>query len=172
MTLNSHRKQSNVLIVLIYLVLSFFVMGQASHAATLAYNGDTATVTDLESTLMWQRCTAPSTEINCTISPAPYNWDNALAYCNGLSLAGHTGWRLPNVKELQSILDVTKAAPPSINTLAFPDTQAAYYWSSTTSVGTTSYAWYVNFDISGAVFAMTSGINKTGGQYVRCVRGG
>lgn len=150
------------------LALSLSAMAHGTYAAFLD-NGD-GTVTDLSSTLMWQQCSAPSGGTNCgSGTPTTYTWDNALAYCNGLTLGGYTDWRLPNVKELQSILDVTKTSAPTINITYFPDTQAADYWSSTTFAGTNSYAWYVQFSIG---ITLTSGVSKGTGLYVRCVRGG
>ena len=155
----------------ILLALSVSAMTQLAHAG-FSDNGD-GTVTDQSSGLMWQRCSAPSVETDCASStPALYNWDNALAYCNALSLAGQTDWRMPNVKALHSILDATKTTEPTINTSYFPDTQTAYYWSSTTFAGTHGYAWYVDFGIGLSGFVMTSPISKTNSQYARCVRGG
>ena len=171
MTLNLHTNQIMKVIISAFLVLSFFTMVKIVHATTFSDNGN-GTVTELRSQLMWQRCSAPSSEISCVTTPLSYSWDNALAYCNGLQLGGYTDWRLPNIKALQSIIDVTKTSAPNINTFYFSDAQASYYWSSTTSLGTSSYAWYVDFDISGGTTIMTGGIIKTTGQYVRCVRGG
>ena len=170
MTLNLHTNQIMKVIISVFLALSFFTMVKIVHAATFSDNGN-GTVTELRSQLMWQRCTAPSSEINCVTTPSLYNWANALAYCNGLQLGGYADWRLPNIKALQSIIDVTKPTAPNINTTYFPDTQASDYWTSTTYIGSTGYAWYVNFNSSGS-FVMTSGVDKTSGQYVRCVRGG
>ena len=126
------------------------------------------TVTDLNTNLIWQKCSAPAVEATCgATSPVPYSWDNALAYCNALTLASYTDWRLPNIKELHSIVDATKTTDPTINTGYFTDTQAAYYWSGTTFVDTMGMAWYVNFSIG---IAMTSPIDKLDSHYVRCVR--
>ena len=148
------------------LMLSLCTMTEIARA-DYQDNGN-GTVTDLSTNLMWQKCTAPSAGVSCgSVTPLPYTWDNALAYCNGLSLAGHTNWRLPNVKEMHSIVDVVKNANPTINTGYFTDTQADSYWSATTFVDTTSMAWYVNFSIG---VAMTSPVNKLDPQYVRCVR--
>lgn len=156
-------------IVSVLFALSLSAVAQFAHAE-FRDNGN-GTVTDLSSNLQWQRCSAPSDEINCTsILPVTYIWDDALAYCNALALAGYADWRLPNVKELQTIVDVTKTSDPTINTSYFPDTQVAYYWSSTTSLGTTSYAWYVNFNIHTGKWWMTSSVDKRDVQYVRCVR--
>lgn len=149
------------------LALALAGAAQGVHAALLDHGN--GAVTDLSTGLMWQQCSAPSGGANCSSgAPATYGWDNALAYCNGLALAGYADWRLPNIKELQSLYDVTKTTNPTINTVFFPNTLADYYWSSTTFVGTPSYAWYVKFAIG---YTMTSGISKTDPQYVRCVRG-
>ena len=151
------------------LALSLFIMTPLAKADF--YNNSDGTVTDLGTTLMWQRCSAPSEEVNCTNSlPSTYIWDDALAYCNALTLGDHTNWRLPNIKELHSILYLTKTTAPNINTSFFSDTEPANYWSSTTFVGTLDYAWYVNFDIVGSQFVMTSPQGKTNNEYVRCVR--
>lgn len=157
-------------IVSVILTLSLVAMVQVAHAGFLDNNN--GTVTDLNSNLLWQRCSAPSEQTSCSTSPLLYVWDDALAYCNALGLGGYADWRLPNVKELHTIIDAEKTSAPNINITAFPDTKMDYYWSSTTFIGTTSYAWYVNFNIGLSGFVMTSGSDKTIGQYVRCVRGG
>ena len=138
-------------------------------SAEFINNGD-GTVIDSSTQLMWQRCSAPSTEFNCgSVTPVTYRWDDALTYCNDLTLGGYSDWRLPNVKTLQSLVDVTKTSSPNINTSYFPDTRQDDYWTSTTFAGTTPHAWYVNFNI---VIDMVSGVDKRSGLYVRCVRGG
>ena len=95
-------------------------------------NGD-GTITDSATGLMWQKADDGNT----------YDWQDALSYAENLSLAGHTDWRLPNAKELQSIVDYSRSpnttASPAINPLfsctpiVDPDGnsgQYGYYWSS------------------------------------------
>jgi hypothetical protein len=96
-------------------------------------NGD-GTVTDKATGLTWTR----------DDSGKDLNWADALNYCEGLDLAGFDDWRLPNVKELQSILDYSRS--PDTNDSAAIDpifdvsaiTSEAggddypFYWSSTT----------------------------------------
>ena len=84
-----------------------------------------------------------------------------------MAYAGYTDWRLPNVRELMSIVDYGAAAAPRINTTAFPGAVSDYYWTSTTYVPTTTNAWYVYFN-SGSVYYNL----KTTSSYVRCVRAG
>ena len=115
-------------------------------------NGD-GTVTDNYTGLMWQQETASGT----------YNWQNALRYCENLELAGHKDWRLPNVKELQSIIDYGRYRP-SINPVF--NAKSARYWSSITDEDNTHGAWSVFFwrgDVGHHY--------KTAEHYVRAVRG-
>ena len=73
--------------------------------------------------LEWQQATAPGT----------YTWQQAIDYCNNLSLGGKDDWRLPTIKELSTLVDSSIPYPgPTINTSYFPDTVASSYWSSTT----------------------------------------
>jgi hypothetical protein len=96
-----------------------------------------------------------------------YDWATALANCEGLTnYAGHSDWRLPNIKELMSIVDYGTYSP-SIDTTFFTS-QSDYYWSSTTYANDTAYAWYVTFDVG----YTTYNYGKTSAGYVRCVRAG
>ena len=38
------------------------------------------------------------------------NWEDALSYAENLELAGYSDWRLPNAKELQSIVEAEQAS--------------------------------------------------------------
>ncbi|WP_158847826.1 DUF1566 domain-containing protein [Algibacter sp. L1A34] len=95
-------------------------------------NGD-GTITDLATGLMWQQADNGNT----------YDWENALDYAESLTLAEHGDWRMPNAKELQSIVDYTRSpsttSSPAIDPLfsctPIIDTdgntgQYGYYWSS------------------------------------------
>ncbi|MBM4345431.1 MAG: DUF1566 domain-containing protein [Deltaproteobacteria bacterium] len=102
----------------------------------------------------WQRATAPGT----------YKWQSAKAYCSGLSLQGG-GWRLPDVRELQSLVDF-KEPGPTIDKSAFPDTEASDYWSTTAyQPSPSSGAWVVGFYDG---YSNKHGIASS--YRVRCVR--
>lgn len=115
-------------------------------------NGD-GTIDDLNTGLTWQQ------------DSLPYNWQGALAYCENLTLAQHSDWRLPNIYELLTLLDHNKA-DLAINSDFYSSTAATSYWSST-SIHLTLRAWVVSFD-SGRIKAE----DKQGNYYVRAVRGG
>jgi hypothetical protein len=132
------------------------VRGEQQNANVFVENGD-GTVFDSASGLFWQK-----EDDNITRS-----WKEAINYCENLELPeGQTDWRLPNVKELRSIVDNTQNSP-SIDQTVFPDTDLWFYWSSTINETNDSEKWYVHFDSGNA--------NKKCANYhvyVRCVRGG
>jgi len=92
-------------------------------------NGD-ETITDRATGLMWQQAD----------SGKGLNWEQALAYAEGLELAGHDDWRLPKAKELQSIVDYTRAPAvahspaidPVFRTSTLRDGDYPWYWTGTT----------------------------------------
>jgi hypothetical protein len=81
----------------------------------------------------------------------------------GASLAG-TGWRLPTLKELQTIVDYSQSNP-SIDSTAFPSTPADWFWSSSPVADDLAYAWAICFSGGG-----TDDDFITSTDYVRCVR--
>jgi len=96
-------------------------------------NGD-GTITDNATGLMWQQ----------TDDGTSRDWEDALAYAENLTLANYSDWRLPNAKELQSIVDYTRCPDitnsPAINpmftttTINDPDGNAGqypYFWTGT-----------------------------------------
>jgi len=107
-----------------------------SNAFTDNFDG---TVTDNVTWLMWQQ----------EDDNAARNWEDALGYCENLILppGGHSDWRLPDVKELRSIVDNTRYNP-AIDTAAFPGTNWDGYWSSSTYAQHPSTAWFVDFSLN------------------------
>ena len=116
------------------------------------------TVTDLRTGLMWQK--------HLSNSPSGGTWVDALNACEGSAHAGYDDWRLPNIRELESLVDASRAlASPAADTDVFPYTQMWYYWSSTTYVGNTSEAWSIEFR-----YGDVGNRGKEIGGHVRCVR--
>ena len=81
-------------------------------------NGD-GTVTDRATGLMWQKADDGTAR----------NWEDSLAYAENLQLAGYSDWRLPNQKELHSIVDYGYI--PAINPIFNIADPKAWFWSST-----------------------------------------
>jgi hypothetical protein len=99
-------------------------------------NGD-GTVTGTCTALMWERDTGNDAR--------RLFWWDALGYCERLNFAGHDDWRLPNVRELLSLVDYGISGPgvqPAIDRVfnGFP----GYYWSSTSLAKFPSNAWSVS----------------------------
>jgi formylglycine-generating enzyme required for sulfatase activity len=92
------------------------------------------------------------------------DWDGAKSYCANLTLEGYRDWRLPSIKELQSIVD-RKKRDPAIKA-GFSNTESGWYWSASPDVRNGSFAWIVYFG-NGS----TDGYAKINNLCVRCVRG-
>ena len=107
-------------------------------------------VTDKRTGLIWKRCSEgqvwSNTGVNCNGSAHKYTHEAALALAKATNtIQSITGWRLPNVKELSSLVD-RACISPSIDSAAFPNTVSAWYWTSTPSATNSAYAWDVSFE--------------------------
>lgn len=130
------------------------------------------TVTDNRTGLMWKQCSEgqSTTTTPCdTGSVTTYTWQEALTQAqtvNSAAFAGHNDWRLPNLKELNSLVEMA-CYTPAINENHFPNTAASSYWSSSPDAYYSSRAWYVYF------YGGSDGnLSKGSPYYVRLVRGG
>lgn len=116
------------------------------------------TVYDNTTKLTWQR----------KPSATPLAWEAAQAYCASLTRVGGftSGWRLPTINELLSIVDF-RAAAPAIDSTAFPGTPSTFFWTSTPYVynGEHGKAWPVFF---GAGYSNPAEVTQA--YQVRCVR--
>lgn len=129
-------------------------------------NGD-GTVTDNLTGLVWLK------NASCI---GMRTWYRALVWdCKRLAtgLCGLTDnsipgdWRLPNIEELLSLVDRGQFSPALPSENPFTGVQASYYWSSTTSVSNTRFAWYLWFEDGFSDFDPKSSMH-----YVWPVRGG
>lgn len=102
------------------------------------------TVTHKITGLTWMRCAMGQTWTgsSCSGAASTYTYEQAVALKH--SFAEHSGWRLPNIAELQTIVERENSNPPINNTI-FPNTPNNAFWSSSPYVGSTNYAWYVYF---------------------------
>ncbi len=134
----------------------------------LVDNGD-GTVTDSKTGLMWKQC-LEGLSGDCSGTADTFTWQAALQQPGVVNdaggFAGHTDWRLPNIKELRSIVE-EQCFDPAINATRFPNTPSSYVWSGSPGAGNSDFAWGVLFNFGG------SGAYGRGGTYaVRLVRGG
>jgi hypothetical protein len=139
------------------LIIILLLVPIVAIAAHYTVNRD-GTVTDNVTGLMWQQ----------EVDYIARTWKSAIAYCENLVVppSTYSDWRLPNSKELRSIIDNSQWNP-AIDSTAFPNTNSSYYWTSTAYEGDPEGAWYVTFSYGGI-----TGHGKTGGSHdVRCTRG-
>ena len=160
-----------------------------AHAVTLCTAGNPNTTSVAESTptsafvdhndgtvthsltgLMWKRCAQGLSGADCATGTATkMTWSAALAVAVADAAAGYRDWRLPNKKELESIVE-SCGFNPAINQTVFPATPtsySSYFWSGSTYPLFPSDAWGVD-QPNGGTFTLS----KTSVFYVRLVRGG
>jgi len=113
------------------------------------------TITDNLTTLIWQKTPYADT----------LTWEDALKHADTLSLTGKNDWRLPNIKELESINDES-VINPSVNTTYFSSMGVNKFWSSTTLPNQTNKSWYLSTQ-----YGITTYDFKTLRHYVICCRG-
>jgi hypothetical protein len=117
-------------------------IGLAQGADRFSYSSDGSEVTDNTTGLVWRRCAEGMTwgDSTCTGSATEYTHEGALQRAQT-----QTGWRLPNVKELSSIVD-RSLRNPAIDPTAFPNNPSnGLFWSSSPHVGSSRDAWVVRF---------------------------
>ena len=73
-------------------------------------------------------------------SEEPLKWKKALEYCRNLNYGETTGWRLPSINELASILSYSGSEPAS----NFPSLSSTSFWSSTSYNESPDYGWRIN----------------------------
>lgn len=133
-------------------------------ADRFSYSLDGSEVTDSTTGLVWRRCPEGMAWRGgtCANAATTFTHEGALQYAQR-----QTGWRLPNVKELSSIVDDSKISP-AIDMGAFPSTPSnsdSWFWTSTPRPDVPSKVWGVSFSYGNVHYYDRS---KSG--YVRLVR--
>jgi hypothetical protein len=164
--------------------------GDGVHGAPLRYRDDGLTVTDLNTGLMWEKkVPGPGGAVNCLTALHSVNARCTLAEATGAwitkvngdgvgpGFGGYSDWRLPNAKELQSIVDygrcdVSRGAPCVDEAAIHPvfgPTDPVFHWSSTLHLPDPQTAWGVGF-IGGGVILPTPGPVSRAVRAVRSAR--
>jgi hypothetical protein len=100
---------------------------------------ENASVYDRLTGLWWSR--------DADLAKGPVTWSGALETIDSVNTeheSPYNDWRLPNVRELESLVDLGQHSPALARINPFENTQP-FYWSSTTSVYESSYAWVIYF---------------------------
>ena len=89
----------------------------------------------------------PGFDTDSTPGDGAVNWQHALDYIKKLNqenYLGHNDWRLPNLKELESLVSAGQSDNANrLNSQGYYNVQGNYYWSSSTYANYTSFAWLV-----------------------------
>ena len=141
-------------------------------------NGD-GTISDVHTKLMWEKLSDDG---------SIHDWDNfsyqwagafgKVSDLNAANFAGYGDWRLPQARELSTLVDFSASSPavrtafnkdckPGCSVITCSCTKSSFYWSSTTVQAGPTTAWSVLF-LNGS---LTTAL-KTSYNYVRAVRGG
>ena len=146
---------------------------------TTGTTGVTVVVTDTLTGLVWLQ------DANCIANEYPsfdtdghVAWHQALSFVEGITVtgtysncsAGFSDWRLPNVQELQSVIDYGRTNPALPSGHPFTNVYSGGYWSSSTDHAATVMGWYVDLSYGQVNYANKS---SSGSEYaVWPVRGG
>jgi hypothetical protein len=122
------------------------------------------TVTDNLTGLMWTK--------SANLPGSAKTWQQALNYVKGMNAGtyssfGYTDWRLPNRKELYSLIDFSRNNPVLPAGHPFTNVQADFYWTSTTIADIPYIAWSIYME-----GGFVDDILKSNNIYVWPVRGG
>lgn len=132
--------------------------------------GDGSEVLDQWTGLAWQRCPVGMSwsagDGNCLGSARGPNHEGALVVAEQVRQSTGVGWRLPSVKEMESLVDLGRTSP-SIDTAMFPSTPKVYFWTSTPVAANPAYAWCLGF-IYGSISPAAR--DRSGDFVVRLVR--
>ncbi len=132
------------------------VRGNPAYGINRFVDNGNNTITDTATGLMWTKYDSNEKTL-FNISKATLDWEQALKASEDLVYAGYDDWRLPNAKELQSIVDYTRSPQhptdtkkgPAIDPLFSTSDESAWYWTSTTHMddreGQGSFAVYFCF---------------------------
>lgn len=145
------------------------ILADAPNKRYILKNGMVGTVLDKQTGLTWMRCALGQTwreRWGCVGSPQLMPWQTALQKAERATFASLSDWRLPNQKELQSLVE-RRCYEPAINRAIFPGIASpagARFWSSTPhidNIGVWSVDFYLGEDINS---------NKVDKHAVRLVR--
>ncbi len=160
---------------------------QAGVSLSYTDNGD-GTITDNSTGLMWEKKSDDGDRLHDKdnayywsgngTQETIWDWLEDVNAEGGTGFAGYHDWRVPNVRELQSIVNYQSTPLPvstALNSncvagatvLTGSCTLLTYYWSSTTWARSTSQVWGVDFNHGEVVPS-----DKASGSRVRAVRGG
>jgi hypothetical protein len=115
------------------LLLGFACLADAAERFSVVLNGEG--VLDSSTRLVWER------------EPSPFHgtWMEAGPYCAEKRIGGASGWRVPTVDELKSLIEPEQHDPALPRGHPFQNIKSAIYWTATPSERDDIVAWHVSF---------------------------
>jgi hypothetical protein len=126
-----------------------YVRGNIAYGANQFVNNENGTITDNATGLMWMQ----------NDNGTGVLWKDALSYAENFTYAGYSDWRLPDTKELQSLVDYTRSPATSSSAAINPIFNCTQI---TNEGGAADYPWYW----SNTTFSSTSPTNGASACYV------
>ena len=174
MTMMNHKMKNTLILVALLAPLSGMA-AQTCNPAIPAVAPDSryvirgAEVIDTRTLLVWQRCSLGQSGADCSGGSATtYTWQEALQAAEDARSSTGVPWRLPNIKELETLVE-SKCYAPAINETVFPNTRIYRYWSASPMLFSTR-------EDSAGVVRFSDGYAGDGskklGRFVRLVRDG
>lgn len=132
--------------------LSFNAQAQTCNSSTILSAPDSrysvksdGTVLDTETGLMWKTCQESKSGASCgSGTDAQFSFYEAVTHTNTVNsergFAKHKDWRIPNSKELYSLVEKS-CESPALNTKIFPSVDQVGYWSASVSVDDVTNRW-------------------------------
>ena len=123
-----------------------YVRGNVNYGINNFVDNSDGTISDLNTELMWLQDDSGTFEAGSN-NDGSMTWEEALEWAENLEFAGYSDWRLPNAKELQSIVDYTRSPSTSNSPAIDPvlsctqitdeggDSNYPFYWTGTTHSG-------------------------------------
>ena len=136
----------------------FYVRGNTEYGKNDFHDNNDGTIADRATGLTWAKLDSGHLKAGEN-QDGKLNWEQALRWAEDLEYAGYSDWRLPNIKELQSIVDYTRSPDTTQSAAIDPifsvtpirdalgEVNYPFYWSSTTHkrMGGGAAAGYVAF---------------------------
>lgn len=142
------------LIQILLFLVTFFTYSFAIQNSQIEYEKSLNIVTDHTNNLIWQD--------NSEVTDYLESFETAQVYCDTLILNAYIDWRVPTIKEIQKVVDVSNQNGVNKN---FKFIQAKIYNTISTFIDDESKMLVVDFKTGQTIITQ-----KNGKNYVRCVR--
>lgn len=102
------------------------------------------TVLDNVTFLIWKKCSEGQSGVSCAGQPFVFTWAASTNHAAVHSFAGFDDWRIPNAKELYTLVE-TSCYGPAINSSIFPNSPIVWFWTSTSAADSSNRAMCLDF---------------------------